>query len=296
MKTFKLVFLIFSLFLLLFCSKKTTEQKNISNRPKEQVVAFELPKMDEVMVKNDIPYLKNSDSALKMDIYYPPNFDFKTKLPAIIIVYGLPNDVQITLAGEQLRKWSWHVSWCKIFAASGIAAIAYETVDPVNDIVSLAKYIHSNEDKLMIDTDNIGAFAFSGHTPTAISNILNPAFDIFKCAAIYYGFFLTQDFEFLPQVDSISQIMRFETPRLPDPRYWRKNVPILIVRAGLDNVPFLNQSVQHFYLKAIDHNLPITLINYPTGSHGFEVYDDNDTTRFIIQSTLDFWDFNLNKK
>jgi hypothetical protein len=50
-----------------------------------------------------------------------------------------------------------------------------------------------------------------------------------------------------------------------------------------------------FYENAMTQNLPITLINYPTGLHGFDVYDNNETTRQIIKNTLDFWKYNLNK-
>ncbi len=284
------------LFLVTFCSNKNTEQKSLSNKPKEQVVAFELPGMDDVIVKKDIPYLNISDSTLKMDIYYPPNFDFQRKIPAIIIVYGYTNEAQIKLTGNQLRKWSWYISWGKIIAASGMAAIAYETVDPENDLISLLKYINSNADKLQIDNKNIGAYTCSANTPTVIANILNNANDFFKCAVVYYGFFLTEDFEYLSQIDSLSSKMGFKTPRLTDPNNWKKDVPLLIVRSGLDNVPYINQSLQKFYNHAIIQNLPITLINYPKGLHGFDCYNDNDTTRMIIKNTLDFWKSNLKIK
>ena len=243
MKAFKLVFLILSLFVLTFCSQKSGKQNHTSNGPKEQVVAFELPGMNDVIVKKDIPYLNISDSALKMDIYYPPNFDFKSKIPAIIFVFGYTDIAAKKLIGRQFRNYSWYISWCKIIAASGMAAIVYETVDPVNDLVSLAKYIQSNQDKLMIDKDNIGTYSCSANTPIAIANILNSSNNFFKCTVIYYGFFLTDDFEYLPQIDTLSKKMGFKTPRLTDPINWRKDVPILIVRAGLDKVPFINQTL-----------------------------------------------------
>ena len=296
MKPYKLVLLTFLMFLLTCCNHKAPEQKSASNKPKEQVVVFELSGMDDVIVKKDIPYLNIADSTLRMDIYYPPNFDFQRKIPAIIIVYGCTNEGQVKLTGNQFRNWSVHISLCKIIAASGMAAIVYETVDPENDLISLAKYIHSNQDKLLIDKNNIGAFTCSSNTPTAISNILNTSSNIFKCAVVYYGIFLTQDFEYLPQIDSISQKMGFKNPRLNEPKNWKKDVPLLIVRAGLDDDPYVTHSLLNFYNNAINQNLPVTLINYPNGLHGFDFYNDNDTTRMIIKSTLDFWKFNLKIK
>jgi len=292
MKTIKLLFYL-SLILLLICSPTISESQN---KPKEQGVVLELPGMDKVIVKKGIPYLNSSDSTLKMDIYYPPNFDFKRRIPTIIVVYGFTDKAQRIIAGQQLRSWMPYLTWCRIIAASGMAAVVYETVDPENDLLSLEKYLKSNQDKLMIDMDKIGAYTCSGNTPTAICSILNSSNNIFKCAAIYYGLILTQDFEYLSQIDTLSQKMGFKTPRLGDLKEWNKNIPILFVRAGLDNVPYLNQAFKNFYAKALDQNLPLTLINYSNGLHAFDIYNDNDTTRQIIKTTLDFWKFNLQVK
>src|SRR4030042_3448151 len=119
---------------ILLCSSGI--QAQTTNKQKESVVAYELAGMKDVIVKKDIPYLKTSDSTLKMDIYYPPNFDFKSKIPTVLIIYGYTNNGQIKAVGKQLRKWSAYTSWCKVIAASGMAAIVYETVNPENDLTS----------------------------------------------------------------------------------------------------------------------------------------------------------------
>jgi len=287
-----LVRLAFALVFLLLCNIKSVGQQ--SNQ--KQAVVLELPGMEEVIIRNNIPYLNSPDSALKMDIYYPPKFDFKSNIPAIVVVLGYTDEAGKKLIGSKFKDFSWLVSWCKITAASGMAAIVYETVDPENDILSLEKYVQSNQNKLMIDMNRIGAYVCSAHTPTAVTHILNSSNNIFKCLAIYYGMILTQDFEYLPQIDTLSLKMGFKTPRLGDPKEWNKKVPVLFVRAGLDNVPYLNQAFNNFYAKALEQNLPITLINYSNGLHAFDLYNDNDTTRQIIKTTLDFWKFNLQLK
>jgi alpha-beta hydrolase superfamily lysophospholipase len=73
----------------------------------------------------------------------------------------------------------------------------------------------------------------------------------------------------------------------------KKDVPILIVHAGKDFVPHTNESLTGFVDKAINLNLPITVINYANGVHGFDVYADNETTREIIKNTLEFLKFYL---
>jgi dienelactone hydrolase len=251
--------------------------------------------MEDVIVKNDIAYLSAPESSLKMDVYYPPKFDFKSKIPAVVIVYGYSNKAQIKLTGNQLRKWSWYISFCKIIAASGMAAIAYETDNPVTDLVALAEYIKSNSDKLQIDVTRIGAYSCSANTPTAMAYILNSSNNFFKCTVNYYGLILKENYEFQSKIDTLSIQMGFSTPKIPEPAAWKKDVPLLIVTAGKDYVPYINPSNADFVAKAIAQNLPVTLINYPTGQHGFDALDDNETTRMIIKSTLDFWKFHLKK-
>ena len=100
----------------------------------------------------------------------------------------------------------------------------------------------------------------------------------------------------MPQIDTISKQMGFMTPKIPKPEEWRKDVPIMIASAGKDCVPFINPAVADFVSKAIAQNLPVTLIHYPNGQHNFDALDDNETTRMIIKTTLDFWKFHLQKR
>jgi dienelactone hydrolase len=284
MKAQKLLILTYTL-LLIFCYTQISTA--------QQVVAFKVPGMEDVIVKKNISYMSSGDSALKMDIYYPPKFDFKSKIPAVVIIYGYSNKAQIKLTGNQLRKWSWYISFCKIIAASGMAAIAYETVDPVTDLVALAEYIKSNSDKLQIDVNRIGAYSCSANTPTAMAYILNTSNSFFKCAVNYYGLILTENYKYQSKIDTLSMQMGFSTPKIPEPASWKKDVPILIVTAGKDYVPYINPSNVDFVAKAIAQNLPVTLINYPAGQHGFDALDNNETTRLIIENTLEFWKFHL---
>ena len=278
---------------LLPCNLKLEAQQTTQKKPRESVVAYEVQGMKDVIIKKDIPYLKTADSALKMDVYYPAKFDFKRKIPAIVFVFGYTNEGQLKTAKHQLRTWSPYTSWCKVVAASGMAAIVYETVNPENDLKSLIHYINSNTDNLNIDVNKIGAYSSSANTPTEIAYILNDSNSVFKCAVVYYGIFLNTDFKYLSTIDTLSQNMGFVTPRLSEPTSWNKNVPIMIVHAGKDFVPHTNESLTLFLDKAINQNMPITLINYSTGIHGFDVYTDNIPTRQIIKTTLEFWTFYL---
>jgi len=293
MKTFKKVLLISLMIFIMPFSSKSSAQQSTQNKPKENVVAYEVTGMNDVIVKKDLPYLKTADSTLKMDIYYPPKFDFKRKIPAIVFVFGYTNEGQLKTAKHQLRTWSPYTSWCKVVAASGMAAVVYETMNPENDLKSLIQYINSNTDNLNIDVNKIGAYSCSANTPTEIAYILNDSNCIFKCAVVYYGIFLTTDFKYISTIDTLSQNMGFVTPRLFEPTSWNKKVPIMIVHAGKDFVPNTDESLTGFLNKAVKQKVPFTLINYATGIHGFDVYSDNKEIREIIKTTLEFWEFNL---
>jgi len=85
---------LFSLSLLIvsfLCGINEIRAQN-TNVQKEPVVAYEIAGMKEAIVKKDIPFLKTADSPLKMDVYYPPGFDFKTSFSAIVFIFGYPND------------------------------------------------------------------------------------------------------------------------------------------------------------------------------------------------------------
>lgn len=269
-------------------------QQSPQSKQKETVVAYEIAGMNDVIVRRDIPYLESSDSALKMDVYYPPGFDFKRRIPAIVIVFGYTNEGQLKTAKHQLRTWSAYTSWCRVIAASGMAAIVYETNEPENDLKSLMRYINSETDNLLIDLDKIGAYSCSANTPTEMAYLLNDPECIFKCAVAYYGIFLTPDFKYLTTIDSLSQNMGFVTPRLAESASWNKTVPLMIVHAGKDLV-LLTESLTSFVSEAIVQNIPVTLIIHSDGIHAFDLYTDNESTRQIIKNTLEFWKFHLNK-
>ena len=65
-------------------------------------------------------------------------------------------------------------------------------------------------------------------------------------------------------------------------------VPLLVVRAGQDQTPLLNASLDAFVSAALAHDLPLTLINQPGAPHSFDLFDDTDATRSTIRRILSF--------
>ncbi|MCB0009168.1 MAG: hypothetical protein KDE04_22035, partial [Anaerolineales bacterium] len=64
--------------------------------------------------------------------------------------------------------------------------------------------------------------------------------------------------------------------------------PLLLVRCGADELPGVNDSIDAFTAAALARNIPLELINYPAGVHGFDISNDTDAARQIIRRILAF--------
>ena len=68
---------------------------------------------------------------------------------------------------------------------------------------------------------------------------------------------------------------------------FRRDLPLLLVRAGLDRPP-VNRALTGLATQAASENAPVTLLNYPGGHHAFEIVDDEDATREVMDATIAF--------
>jgi hypothetical protein len=67
----------------------------------------------------------------------------------------------------------------------------------------------------------------------------------------------------------------------------------MVVRAGQDAVPRINASIDAFVATALARNLPVTVVNYPTAPHSFDLLDDTEASREVIRQILRFLQFHL---
>jgi tetratricopeptide (TPR) repeat protein len=70
-------------------------------------------------------------------------------------------------------------------------------------------------------------------------------------------------------------------------REFRRDLPLLIVRAGLDR-PALNILIDSLASLALSQNAPVTVLNHAGGHHAFEIVDDNAGTRAAIDQAIAF--------
>jgi dienelactone hydrolase len=211
------------------------------------------PPVTGIVLTKDVQYGTSGTTALSMDIYRPPNAA-GARLPVLIF---------FNRATGADRSQPLYSAWARAAASKGLLAILPDLRDgsEAKDFAVLVSYITEHAADLGLDRDKIAVYAGSGNVFSAFPAVEDPAQTAIKAAVMYYG---------------TAPIAQF-----------RLDLPVLYVRAGLDR-PGVNRSITELMSRAVSQNAPITLLNHPTGHHGFEIADDDDATREVIDRTLDF--------
>ena len=64
--------------------------------------------------------------------------------------------------------------------------------------------------------------------------------------------------------------------------------PMFIARAGRDQIPAVNESIDKFIRIAVEQNPTLDFANHPEGVHGFDTHNDTLRTREIIARAIAF--------
>jgi acetyl esterase/lipase len=252
-------------------------------------VLYEIPGMDRATIRRDIEFRTTEAGPLTMDVYRPPDAPADARLPAIVFLFGFSDVGGRKRLGCAAKEMESYISWAKLVAASGLVAITHTTgTDPATDTPAAFDYVVQNAASLGVDASTIGVWACSGHGPTALSVLMRPAAVRPQCAALFYPY--TIDLDGRTEMADAQKAWGFANPAagrtaadLP------MNMPLFIARAGLDQMIYLNSSLDRFVAAALACNVPLTLVNYAMGAHGFDLSDHSEETRDIVKQTLAFF-------
>ena len=247
-----------------------------------------------VTVQN-IVYRTVDNSSLTMDIYYPPNMAEDAQLPIVIFVFGYPDSAAEKIAGVKLKDFQQYISWGNWTAQEGMIAVTYETQQPHVDLAVLVEFLRENAASVNIDPERIGLWSCSGNVLTAMSFVMNDMKDYIKFAAYLYGPMFTLDDEYHDQINALAEKLGFFYSELKKVEQLPNDIPLLIVRAGKDEMEPDNDSIDHFITQALANNLPLTLINYPEGAHAFDTSDNSKEAQEVIKQILEFMKMKLAK-
>ena len=221
-----------------------------------------VPSNDQVSVRAD-SFTTSTGTRRRFDVYRPvPN---AAPMPVAIFANG---------NGPQMREWNSYQGWAKLVTARGMAGVLYEgpTFDPSKtpaenvatsraDLDSVLARLIARSGALGIDGNNVVIWAGSAQTFTGTPVALTGNRPSIKGYVLYYG-----------------------AGPAPEPRI---DVPVLVARAGLD-APQLNRGLDSLVTHLSNAGVPLTLITYPAGQHGFDIVDSTAMTARVIEQTLDF--------
>lgn len=232
----------------------------------EDKFLYTLPASERVTIQKNIEYRKIGDRSLKFDFYSLPASGASIRRPVIVFMNGF--------GSADLKESPIQVEWAKICAASGLAAITFQShfdgqpgdqrlvLQSVSeDFDSLIVYLRVNQAKLGLDPNTVIVHASSGSVPAGLSVVMDTKRPFIKAAVIYYG--------------------------SADIKEFRLDLPVFFVRSGLDQ-PNLMRQIDVLLGRALAANAPFEIVNHPGGQHPFEIGNDNKVSTGIIARTLEF--------
>jgi len=231
-------------------------------------------------------YQASDGSPQRLDTYRPAGISADTPLPAVMMIGGYPDAGMQRVFGRHFKDLGATVSWAEMMAASGLAVVTYVNVKPVDDAAAVLEHVWKNGSTLGIDARAISIWSCSGNVPNALGLLMGAGRERIRSAALLYGYMLDADGSTI--VKEMSNF-GFVTPAdgrsvddLP------ADTPLFVVRAGLDEMPRLNETIDAFVACALARNLPVTVANHHAGLHAFDAVHDSEETRRIIRQVVAF--------
>jgi dienelactone hydrolase len=240
---------------------------------------LQIPGMHKAQVRRNVVFQRAE--RLRLDVYRPRGA--RGRLPAVLLggPPGFDKD-----SGQK-------IGWAQLIAASGMAAVAFETRDddrlqsprnPSRDVRSAIAYVRSHARKLGIDANRLCTLGFSfGTAPWHLWATMRDPKPWRRCNVVYYGPLDFQSPELpldrsLVEEFSALTYLRRAPARIP---------PMLVVKAARDVHTGINESIDRFQAAARDLHADVRMVSFP-GGHGFDVGRSTRRGRAVVKETLRF--------
>ena len=249
------------------------------NRP----VALKVAGTERVRVRPNLTYRTVAGAALRADVY--PAVDARGLAPLVILVHGG--------VGPEFplrpKDWGFYTSWGRMLAASGMTAVTFNHrlgfPDPMieeasSDVDSLLAFARRNAGAWGTDPGRIALAAYSagGMLIAPWIRVTPPGV---RCIVAYYPIIDLRVAAHLKQRLRPDQLEAYSAGSHLAQRA-ATMPPMLLVRAGRDQIPDLLPGLDRFVAEALAANAPLTLVNLPDAAHGF----DNDRAEPGVLETL----------
>lgn len=243
-------------------------------------IVYRVPQMDQVVVHSNLQYTSVDEPLIRMDVYTPPASSATERHPIVLLIHGgVP-------AGVPVKDMGAYRSWGRLIAAHGMVAVTFthrlrwplsQVEDAEADVRAAIDFARANAARFNADADRMCVAAWSAGGPL-LSVALQNERKYLKCALASYPLVDLQGAEG-KGMERLALASYVSSPTF---------VPFLLARAGRDSFPTLNERLDRFVAAALAANAPLTLVNHPTGVHGFDVENDDERSREIIRALLEF--------
>jgi acetyl esterase/lipase len=240
-------------------------------------------------VERDLVYRTDGDRVLKLDLYRPASS--RGASPVVFLVNGDAPEEIIAAA----KDWGVFRSYGEHLAARGIVGVPFNhrsgnrlaPTEVAADVQAAIGFVRRRGEDFGIDVNRVGVWVFSAGGPFGLAPLLQRRPEWLRCAAGFYTIWdLAPLRASLPwatdetvQRWSCVGALDAENPDLP---------PLFLARAGRDHAALL-EGTDTFVRKAQQLGVNLTVLDHPTGQHGFDTRDDDERSREIIRETLEFF-------
>jgi acetyl esterase/lipase len=247
--------------------------------------------MDTIQVRAGIAYKTVEDGNLKLDVYLPPDLHPDERRPAVLFVHGEPWTTE-AVRFDALATGQ-YISWGRLVAASGWIGIPFEhrnsracsaLPEVASDLDDLIAFARTRIPEA--DPDRLILWVCSGGGAYGLRAAIRHAAYI-RCAVVYYAFLEPLSYRAIIAPEVSDETLREYSPITALGKPDITIPPLLLARAGKDH-PELNETIDRFAAEALRQNVSVDLLNYADGQHGFDILDDTERSRYIIQQTLAF--------
>lgn len=296
-----IVLLLFLLLGIGITATQAAAQNNVPPEVREMArkvmmpVVYKVPGMDKVKIVQNLKYAKTDDPNILMDVYLPPDAAQGDKRPVVMFIHG-GSKTEYTP-----KDWGVYTTWGRLVAASGFVGVTFthrleypnkSLQSGAQDVRAAIDYVRTNADKYNVDKDRIGLMAYSAGGPM-LSLAMRGETPFVRCLVGFYAFMDIQQSDYRKTETT-------ETVRAFSPiTYLKKEAteipPMFIARAGRDEVPTMDDSIDRFVKEALARNITLNLANHPQGVHGFDNQNDDERSREIIRSVIAFLQVHLER-
>jgi dienelactone hydrolase len=210
--------------------------------------------------------------------------------PTVVLVHGDGPPEFLT----EPRLWGQYRSWGALIAANGLAAIAFDhgssegrtRIKPVvAEILALLEAAERDGEQLGIDTTRMCVWSGSAGVPFGfVAALDHPSV---RCQVAFYGpMDLRTDDTRTSAEASVADLAEY-SPIIHLERRRGAIPPLFIAKAGLDR-PGINDSIDAFVTRAAELGASVELEAHPDGRHAFDILDDDDRSREVVDASVEF--------